>query len=164
MPLVVFLNGLKGTQTGTYYIDFTKLPACHNLRIRRHKVFKGIAARGKTSTWWFFGFKLHLIINDQGELMQFDLTPGNVDDRNKQVIDKLTAQLEGWLFGDRGYIGKKICHALQDKGLELMTRVKSNMKEKILSPIKNYYLNKRNVIETVIDQLKNIMTINRTGA
>lgn len=159
MPLVVFLNGLKGKQTGKYYIDSTKLPACHNLRIYRHKVFKDIAARGKTSTGWFFGFKLHLIINDQAELMQFSLTPGNVDDRNKQVIDKLTEQLQGWLFGDRGYIGKRINHELKDKGLELITRVKSNMKEKIISPIKNYYLNKRNMIETVIDQLKHALTI-----
>ena len=99
MPLMVLLTGLSGRQTGRYYVDSTKLPACHNLRIGRHQVMKDIAARGKTSTGWFYGVKLHLILNDQGELMTFKLTPGNVDDR--QPLTSLAKGLQGWLFGDK---------------------------------------------------------------
>ncbi len=73
MPLLILLTRIPGKQTGKYYVDSTKLAVCHNLRIRRHKVFKGLAQRGKTSTGWFFGFKLHMVINDQGELMSFKI-------------------------------------------------------------------------------------------
>lgn len=159
-PMIVLIYQLQGKHTGKYYVDSTKVPVCHNLRIKSHKVFKDSAARGKTSTGWFFGFKLHLIINDQGEIMSFTLTSGNVDDR--AVLESLTQRLQGWLFGDRGYIGKKITDTLAQKGVELITKTKANMKQKILDPVKDYFLNKRGVIESVIDQLKNIMTIDHS--
>lgn len=98
--MVLLLKSLSGKQTGQYYIDSTKLPVCHNLRINRHKVFKDIAKRGKTSTGWFFGCKLHIVINSCGEIMSFSLTSGNVDDR--AVVKNLVDKLQGWLFGDRG--------------------------------------------------------------
>ena len=160
MPFFVLIAALPGKETGKYFIDATKLPVCHNLRIARHKVFKGLAKRGKTSTGWFFGFKLHLIFNDQGELMRFDLTPGNIDDR--AVVERMVKNLNGWLFGDRGYVSQKLNQTLADKGLELITKVKKNMKEKIISPIKEYYLNKRGMIETIIDQLKNLLQIDHS--
>ncbi|WP_339041942.1 transposase [Candidatus Lariskella endosymbiont of Hedychridium roseum] len=69
VPQMVMLRSLSGSKTGKYYIDSTKLEVCHNMRIRRHKVFKDIAKRGKTSTGWFFGFKLHIIMNDCGEII-----------------------------------------------------------------------------------------------
>jgi len=160
MPFFVFIAVLPGKETGRYFIDATKLPVCHNLRIQRHKVFKGLAERGKTSTGWFFGFKLHLIFNDQGELMNFDLTSGNIDDR--AVVERMVKNLNGWLFGDRGYISQKLNQTLADKGLELITKVRKNMKEKIISPINEYYLNKRGMIETIIDQLKNLLQIDHS--
>lgn len=91
MPLCILLRSLMGNKTGKYYIDSTKLQVCDNLRIRSHKVFRDIAKRGKTSTGWFFGFKLHLIINNKGEIMSFKLTPGNTDDR--AVVKKMAEGL-----------------------------------------------------------------------
>lgn len=160
MPFLVFISALSGEKTGKYYIDATKLPVCHNLRIYRHKVFKDVAKRGKTSTGWFFGFKLHLIFNNKGELMDFRLTSGNIDDR--AVVEEMVENLKGWLFGDRGYISQKLTALLQNKGVDLITKVKKNMKEKIIEPIKKYYLDKRGMIETIIDQLKNLLHIDHS--
>jgi len=76
-----YLNSRKGRCTGISFVDSTGLAVCKNKRIERNKVFKGIAKRGKTTMGWFYGFKLHLIINHKGELLSFIVTPGNVDDR-----------------------------------------------------------------------------------
>lgn len=160
MPLFVFLLTLQGEQTGIYYVDSTKLPVCHNLRISRHKVFKGLAQRGKTSTGWFFGFKLHLVFNHKGEIMNFCLSPGNVDDRNP--ITDMMKKLKGWLFGDRGYISKSLTETLRNQGVELITNVKKNMKKVIIQPLKKFLLSKRGIVETIIDQLKNILHIDHT--
>jgi hypothetical protein len=160
LPFMVFLNTQAGSQTGRYFIDSTKLSVCDNLRIRRHQVFRDIARRGKTSTGWFFGFKLHLILNDQGEIMQFCLTSGNRDDR--AVVDRLTKNLQGWLFGDRGYVGHSLKQRLYKRGLELITKVKRNMKPINLDPVKKQWLNKRHLIETVIGQLKTTFHLQHT--
>lgn len=160
MPFFVFISALSGQKTGKYFIDATKLPVCHNLRIYRHKVFKDVAKRGKTSTGWFFGLKLHLIFNDKGELMNFRLTSGNVDDR--AVVKEMVEHLKGWLLGDKGYISQKLSDSLINQGVELITKVKKNMKERILDPIKQYYLDKRGMIETIIDQLKNLLHIDHS--
>ena len=160
MPLLVLLMQMPGEKTGRYYVDSTKLFVCHNLRIRRHKVFEGFAKRGKTSTGWFFGFKLHIIINDKGELMNFTITPGNKDDRT--VVAKLMQGLQGWLFGDRGYISKKLTETLENQGVSLITTLKKNMKKQFIEPIKKYWLKKRGIIETIIDQLKSIFHLQHT--
>lgn len=102
VPLCLYLHTRFGPVTGISFIDSTPLPVCHNRRIDRHKVFAGLAARGKTSMGWFFGFKLHLVVNDQGDLLALYLTPGNVDDR--KPVPRLTERLFGKLFGDKGYI------------------------------------------------------------
>ena len=81
LPLCAYLNQRKGRCTGIAFIDATALAVCHNRRINQHKVFDGVAARGKCSVGWFYGFKLHLVVNDCGELLAMRLTPGNVDDR-----------------------------------------------------------------------------------
>jgi hypothetical protein len=161
MPLIVLVMGFPGRETGRYFVDSTKLAVCHNLRINRHKVFKDVAQRGKTSTGWFYGFKLHLVLNDQGELMSFGLTPGNVDDR--RPLTKLMKGLQGWLFGDKGYLGHEIATDLKKQGIELITRMRKNMKQAVpLCKFKGFLLSKRGMIETAIDQLKNLLHIDHT--
>lgn len=83
IPLALFIKKvLLGKCTGISFVDSTPLRVCKNQRIHIHKTFKGIAQRGKCSMGWFFGFKLHLICNERGELLNFMITPGDVDDLN----------------------------------------------------------------------------------
>lgn len=116
-----------------------------------------MAKRGKTSTGWKFGFKLHLVINHLGELLSFCLTPGNTDDR-KPVPD-LVGDLIGWLYGDKGYISEKLAVWLVEKGLNLVNRAKKNMKPRLLRAFDKIMLRRRAIIESVNDQLKNISQI-----
>lgn len=157
LPLCAFLHSRKGKSLGIAFVDATSLAVCHNRRIASHKVFRGFAARGKTSVDWFYGFKLHLVINDQGELLGFYITPGNVDDR--VPVPQLVKGLTGKLFGDKGYISQKLQEVLLEQGLELITKLKKGMKEKLLSVWDKLMLRKRALIETVNDQLKNICQI-----
>ncbi len=149
----------RGTKTGIYYIDSTKLPVCDNRRIHSHKVFKDIANRGKTSTGWFYGLKLHLIINENGELMAFCFTSGNVSDNNKEVVRQLSEGLSGALFGDAGYVSGTLLEELYKQGITLMTKLRKNMKNKLISMENKYYLKKRSLVETVIDLMKYICNI-----
>lgn len=158
--LFAFINlCLLGLSTGVSYIDSTKLVVCHNLRIHSNKVFKDIAKRGKTSTGWFFGLKLHLIINHMGEIIAFWLTPGNVADNNKNVVIKMCAHLFGKLFGDKGYISKELFGELFGKGVELFTTIRRNMKNKLINLENNLFLTKRGVVESVIELLKSACNI-----
>jgi len=152
----------KGECTGISFIDSTVIRVCHNKRIKRNKTFKGFAEIGKSTMGWFFGFKLHLIINDKGEILSFFLTKGNVDDRNAKAITQMTKELFGKLFGDKGYISKALSDMLFGNGIQLITAVKRNMKSKALSNEEKLLLRKRSVIETVNDELKNICQVEHT--
>jgi hypothetical protein len=152
----------RGECTGISFIDSTVLRVCHNKRIRRNKVFKDLAKVGKSTVGWFFGFKLHLIINDKGEILSFYLTQGNVADSNARIITKMTQQLFGKLFGDKGYISKALSDVLFGNGIQLITAVRRNMKQKAFSNEEKLLLRKRCVIETVNDELKNICQIEHT--
>jgi hypothetical protein len=160
VPLCVFVQSLTGEKTGIYFIDSTILKVCHIKREKQHRVFSGIAKKAKSTIGWFFGFKLHLVINGKGEIMAFKLTAGNVDDR-KPVPD-LVKHLAGKLFGDKGYISQELFENLFQNGLQLITRLKSNMKNKLMPVIDKILLRKRSLIETVNDQLKNISQIEHT--
>ena len=157
IPLSMFSLSKSGKETGLYYVDATALKVCHNKRIPRHKVFAGIVERGKTSMGWFFGFKLHLVMNDCGEIVRFCLTKGNTDDR--EPLLQLFKGLQGYAFGDKGYISKEKEEKLREQGLHLITKVRKNMKTKLLSLWEKFYLGQRNLIETLIDILKNIYQI-----
>ena len=154
-----FRQSCLGDCTGVSFIDSTSLDVCLNQRIASHKVFAGLAGRGKTSTGWFFGFKLHLVINDRGELLNVRLTPGNVDDR--KPVPKLVRKLFGKVFGDKGYISQPLYELLrQTFGIQLVTKLRSNAKNHLpMSLMDRILLRKRAIIECVIDQLKNISQI-----
>lgn len=160
LPLCAFLQTRKGKTAGIAFIDSLPLAICHNRRIASHKVFSHLAERGKSSVDWFYGFKLHLIINDRGELLAFYLTPGNVDDR--KPVPKLAKGMFGKLFGDRGYVSQKLQELLLQEKVELITRLKKGMKNRLLSLFDYLMLRKRALIETVNDQLKNICQIEHT--
>lgn len=162
VPLLALLVSLLGTATAANYIDSTKLVVCHNRRIRRHRVFRGIAARGKSSMGWFYGFKLHLIVNEKGELVSFLLTPGNTPDNNIAVVTKLAKRMSGKLFGDRGYVSKDLFAALWGQGTQLITGIKKRMKNMLLPLQDKLMLRGRSIIETINDQLKNQEQIEHT--
>src|SRR5918995_1149149 len=158
VALVVFLLSHLGTRTGLYYIDSTALPVCDNHRINRHKVFAGLAQRGKTSMGWFFGFKLHLVFNNDHEIVALKLTPGNVHDTTP--VPALTRDLIGKLFGDKGYIGQKLAEDLLRRGLTLFTRIRKNMKALPISLEDKALLNARNMAETIIGHIKEFSSLN----
>lgn len=157
LALGALFETMKGECSGLSIVDSTPIAVCDNLRINRHKVFKNMAQRGKSSTGWFFGFKLHVVINHLGELLNIRLTPGNVDDR-KPVPD-LIQGIFGKLYGDKGYLSKPLGQALKEKGVELITRQRRNMKSVPHSDFDKAVLRHRSVIETVFDELKNLCQI-----
>src|SRR6201995_1440533 len=157
VPLTMFLLTRMGRRTGIYYIDSTPLPVCHPRRINRHRVFAGLAGRGKTSVGWFFGFKLHLVFNHERQIVALKLTPGNVSDT--APVSALTKGLVGKLFGDKGYIGKKLAEELLGRGLTLMTRVRKNMKSLPVSLFDKALLKGRNVAETIIGHIKEFSSL-----
>jgi len=157
VPLCGYLHSRKGQCSGISFIDSTSLKVCHNRRIHSHKVFQGCARRGKTSVDWFFGFKLHLVINDCGELLSIRLTPGNVDDR--APVPELVKELFGKLFGDKGYISHTLFETLYDQQVQLVTKLKKKMKNRLMLTFDKIMLRKRAIIESVMDQLKNISQI-----
>lgn len=152
-PLTLFTQFRCGKKTGIYYIDSSCLPVCHMKRSRRHKTFDMIAQYGKTSVGWFFGLKVHIVVNNLGELIAFKMTQGNKHDSS--TAQSLLESLRGLAFGDKGYIGKKLFDVLLNKGLKLITRKRKNMKEKMnVSGYEQQLLNQRGIIETIFNCLK----------
>lgn len=163
LPLLVYLKHRGfGKSRGINYIDSTLLRVCHIKREKQHRVFKGFAEKGKSTMGWFFGFKLHLIINDKGELLAFYLTKGNVDDRDLKVMTAMTKDVFGKLFGDKGYISKALAELLFQDGIQLITKVRKNMKKQNLSDQDAILLRKRALVESVNDELKNICKAEHT--
>ena len=161
LPLCAYLRTCLGPCTGISFVDSTPLAVCDTHRLHQHKVFAGVAQRGKSSTGWFFGFKWHLLFNDRGELLNLALTPGNVDDR--QPVPRLVKRLFGKLFADKGYLSQALFQPLWETfGLQLITKLKSNMKNRLLPLADKILLRKRAIAETIIDQLKNISQIEHT--
>lgn len=157
VPMCAYFSSLKGKPTGIEFIDSTSLKVCHNIRIPRHKTFDGIAQRGKGTMGWFYGFKLHLIVNHHGEIVAAKVTTGNVHDT--KPVEELAQGLVDKLYGDKGYLSKALAANLFEKGVELITTVRKNMKAKAMSLWDRAMLSKRFIIETINDQLKNISFI-----
>ena len=160
-PLSAYLKSLYGNCSGISFIDSTALEVCDSHRIHQHKVFLGLAKRGKGSMGWFYGLKLHLVINDRGEILACQITPGNVDDR--KPVPMLCKRLFGKLIADRGYISQPLFEQLLETfNVQLITRLKKNMKNRLMPLIDKLLLRKRAIIESVVDQLKNISQIEHT--
>ena len=163
VPMMLFLKThCLGQSYGINFIDSTHLRVCHNRRIHNHKVFAGVAERGQCSLGWFYGFKLHLIINERGEILSFYLTKGNVDDRNIKVMTSMTQDIFGKLFGDKGYISKALAELLWGNGIQMITKPRKNMKEFNIPQEDKIMLRKRALIECVNDELKNICKLQHT--
>lgn len=160
-PLCAYLQTCYGACTGLSFVDSTPLAVCHNRRIPQHRVFRDVAQRGKTSVGWFYGFKLHIVINHRGELLACQLTPGNVDDR--RPVPKLAERLWGRLFADKGYLSQPLTRELlQTRQLRLVTHLKRNMANRLLLLHEKVILRRRVLLETVFDQLKHLMQIEHT--
>ncbi len=123
---------------------------------------KGWAAKGKCTMGWFYGFKLHIVINDRGEIIQWTLTPGNVDDREPLKDKDFTQRLFGKIFADRGYISQELFERLFIDDIHLVTKLKKNMKNSLMDLHDKILLRKRAIIETVNDELKNVCHIEHT--
>jgi hypothetical protein len=160
LPLAAFLTPRCGRCTGLSFIDSTPLKVCHHLRIKSHKVFKDIAQRGVSSTGWFCGCKVPLVINDCGELLAVKFPPGNVADR--KPVPKLARRLFGKLIGARGSISQALFAQLWAQGVHLITKLKKNMQPRLLPLRDKVLLRKRTLIETVNDQLKHICQLEHT--
>lgn len=154
VPLCSFLSSIQADLNGIGFIDSTPIMVCHNKRISSHKVFRGMAQRGKTTKGWFFGFKLHLICNDKGELCACQITPGNVHDL--KPVEKMTAEMTGKLFSDKGYIDNTLFSSLFERGLKLITGIRKNMKNQLLPLLDKILLRKRSLIESTNNQLKSV--------
>jgi hypothetical protein len=152
VPLMVLLHSLSGEESGVDFADSSKLAVCHNCRIGRHRVFDGLAARGKTSTGWFFGLKLHFVINHKGQIMALKITPGNTADST--VLDEISQHLKGKLYADKGYISREVFTKLWQRGLHLITGIRRNMRNHLMPLADKLMLRKRFVLETVLDTLK----------
>ena len=160
--LLFFQTCALGKCTGISIIDSTPLVSCHIKRMHMHKTMQGWAQKGKCTMGWFYGFKLHLVINDKGEIIQWQLTPGNCDDREPLKNRKFTERLFGKLFADRGYISQDLFESLFVDDIHLITKIRKNMKNSMMNLYDKIMLRKRAVIETVNDELKNVCHIEHT--
>ena len=159
-PMSIFLKSCcMGEGTGISFIDSTPVRVCKYKRIDRNKVFAGLAQIGKSTMGYFFGFKLHIVINNKVELLNFVITPGNTDDREPLKNKSFIQALKGKLYADKGYISKELTHILFMDGLHLITSIRNNMKNTLMELKDKILLRKRAVIETVNDELKNICQI-----
>ena len=160
LPLTMFLQTCcLGKCTGISFVDSTPIRVCKNKRIKRNKVFKDIAQVGKSTMGYFYGFKLHIVINDKGEILSFTITQANVDDREPLKNENFLKNIFGKLFGDKGYISKELTKILFVDGIHLITSIRNNMKNSLMDMCDKINLRKRSVIETVNDELKNMCQV-----
>lgn len=160
LPMTILLKTYcLGESTGISFIDPTPLRVCKNKRIKRNKVFSGLATTGKSTMGWFYGFKLHLVVNGKGEILNFVITQANVDDRDPLKDKAFIKTIKGKLHADKGYVSQKLTELLFIDGIHLITGIRNNMKNVLMGLKDKILLRKRSIIETINDELKNICQI-----
>jgi hypothetical protein len=169
LPMMMFhiYRCSRSLRTGIYYIDSTRLEVCHPKRAHQNKVFKGIANWGKTSVGWFYGIKLHLIINNLGEVVHTCFTQASTSDSNSSVLFKLLNDLDGWVFGDRGYLlnEERLAFAQYDGKIDFFAKPRKNMKQKnkqFMPQLAKDFAKKRPIIETIIGINKEVFNLEHT--
>ena len=164
LPLMIFyLQCCRlGWHCGLYYADSTSIAVCRNRRIQSHKIFFGKAMRGKTSTGWFYGCKLFLVVNAFGEIIKVMFTGAYIADNDIQQMMKLFDKLQGWAFADKGFINQSALEQLLQKGLQLITGIRTNMKNRLMNFTQKLLLKKRGIIESIHDILKSVCYIEHT--
>jgi hypothetical protein len=160
VPLSAYGRTRLGRTRGIAFLDSLPWPVCHNRRLYSHPVFAGTAQRGKSSRGWFYGFKLHFVMNDEGDLLAVRFTPGNVDDR--VPVPGLAEGLWGKLLGDRGYLGQELFERLEQTGVQLITKLKRNRRNKLMPLWDKLLLRKRALIESVGEPRKQVCQIAHT--
>jgi len=164
MPMTIFLKTCcLGKCTGISFVDSTPIRVCNNKRIKRNKVFKGIAEVGKSTMGWFYGFKLHIVINDKGEVLNFAITQANVDDREPLKNESFLKAVFGKLFADKGYISERLTKILFVGDIHLITNIRNNMKNSLMTINDKIMLRKRSVIETINSKISASWNIQDTG-
>lgn len=161
MRMFIYLktSGLANC-TGISFIDSTPLPVFNKISINQHRSFKGLAQRGQCSLGWFYGFKLHIITKDQGVIIDFMITKGNVDGRRILRFKDFVKKYFGKLFGDKGDLSKELFTELFSSSVRPVTKLRKNMKTKLLTPMAEaYHLRKRAIMEAIFDKLKSISQV-----
>lgn len=163
IAMFLFVNLFRrGTTTGCYFADSKKLPVCDNLRIRSNHVFAGVAGRSKSSTGWFYGLKLFLVINQFGQVMNGWVTPANIADNNFSMMKRIFQSLKGFVFADKGFISQHAFEHFYHLGLKIVTTIRSNMKNKLMPLFEKLLRKKRGIIESVNDLLMTLCDIDHT--
>jgi hypothetical protein len=153
LQLLLFFKCSKAQCDGVSFIDSTPIRVCKNKRIYTHKVFNGLAKRGMSSMGWFFGFKLHIVINSKGGIINFFISSGNTDDR-KPAVD-LCKDITGKVYGGRGYISSNLFKEFMNNGIRFFTALRTNMKPKMVTLEDSVNIGKRSLVESVFNMLKN---------
>lgn len=146
-------SAFKNKKVRIMCVDGSPLPVCVNKRIFHHKVMKQVSARGKSTMGWFYGMKLHILVDERGNLLGVTITPGNVDERTqvKKLVGDITNSL---LIADAGYVKELLKQELFEKnGIQFVTGVKRTMK-KLMSCEQHSVLRARQLVETVIGSVK----------
>ena len=160
VPLYAYLTCGQGHCTGLSFIDSTPRAVCHHRRLARHRVSAGIVQRGQNPMGWFFGFQLHVVVNARGAWQACALTPGTVDDRKS--VPRLTRALWGKFLGEKGYIAQALAAAWYKRGLQLIARLRSHKKPKLMLLTDPLWLRRRALIESIHDPLKHISQVEHT--